>query len=52
MSPVEPVSQTRHWELLAMMAGDLSGGTGQKLTRATIIVSGIASLIASVLSIV
>ena len=34
-----------------MMAGDVSGGTGQKLTTATIIVAGIASLIASVLSI-
>lgn len=34
------------------MAGDLLGGTGQKLTRATIIVAGVASLVASLLSIV
>ncbi|TVY38761.1 Transmembrane protein-like protein [Lachnellula occidentalis] len=35
------------------MAGDyLSGGTGAKLTRATIIVAGVAALVASLLSIV
>jgi hypothetical protein len=32
--------------------GGLSGGTGQKLTHATIIVAGVASLVASLLSIV
>lgn len=34
------------------MAGGTSGGTGEKLTRATIIVAGVASLLASLLSIV
>jgi hypothetical protein len=34
------------------MAGGISGGTGEKLTRATIIVAGVASLLASLLSIV
>lgn len=38
--------------LATMMNGGLSGGTGQKLTRATIIVAGVASLVATVLSIV
>jgi len=36
---------------LAAMGG-LSGGTGQKLTHATIIVAGVSSLLASLLSIV
>jgi hypothetical protein len=48
-------SFTRHSSLgfLAVMAGGgLSGGTGQKLTQATIIVAGVASLLASLLSIV
>jgi len=35
-----------------MMAGGLSGGTGQKLGHAAIIVAGVASLVASLLSIV
>jgi hypothetical protein len=35
-----------------MAGGGLSGGTGQKLTQATIIVAGVASLLASLLSIV
>jgi hypothetical protein len=30
----------------------LSGGTGQKLTRATVIVAGVCSLVASLLSVV
>ncbi|PMD20036.1 DUF300-domain-containing protein [Hyaloscypha hepaticicola] len=34
------------------MAGGLSGGTGQKLTQATIIVAGVAALLASLLSVV
>ncbi|KAN0104419.1 DUF300 domain containing protein [Hyaloscypha variabilis] len=34
------------------MGGGLSGGTGQKLTQATIIVSGVAALLASLLSVV
>lgn len=36
------------------MAGssDLSGGTGEKLTNATIVVAGSAALLASILSIV
>lgn len=38
--------------LATMINGGLSGGTGQKLTRATIIVVGVASLVATVLSIV
>ncbi len=37
---------------LADMAGGLSGGTGQKLTQATIIVAGVAALLASLLSVV
>ncbi|KIN08385.1 hypothetical protein OIDMADRAFT_100175 [Oidiodendron maius Zn] len=37
---------------LAILAGDVPWGTGQKLTRATIIVAGVASLVASLLSIV
>ena len=37
---------------LAIQAGDVPWGTGQKLTRATIIVAGVASLVASLLSIV
>ena len=36
----------------AAMAGGLSGGTGQKLTQATIIVAGVAALLASLLSVV
>jgi len=36
----------------ATMGGGLSGGTGQKLTQATIIVSGVAALLASLLSVV
>lgn len=32
--------------------GDVSGGTGQQLTRATIIVAGVASLMATLLSLV
>jgi hypothetical protein len=39
-------------ELLATTAMGVLGGTGQKLTQATIIVAGVASLVASVLSIV
>ncbi|RDL38860.1 DUF300-domain-containing protein [Venustampulla echinocandica] len=35
-----------------MTEGGLSGGTGERLTRATIIVAGVASLLASLLSIV
>ncbi|TVY23022.1 Transmembrane protein 184-like protein [Lachnellula hyalina] len=35
-----------------MAGGHLSGGTGEKLTRATIIVAGVAALVASLLSIV
>lgn len=43
-------SRTRHRQKsLASMAG---AGTGEKLTRATIIVAGVASLVASLLSIV
>jgi hypothetical protein len=38
--------------IITMMNGGLSGGTGQKLTRATIIVAGVSSLVASLLSIV
>lgn len=38
--------------LATMINGGLSGGTGQKLTHATIIVAGAASLVATVLSIV
>jgi hypothetical protein len=39
-------------ERLATIGGDVPWGTGQKLTRATIIVAGVASLVASLLSIV
>lgn len=35
-----------------MAGGGLSGGTGEKLTQATIIVAGVAALLASLLSIV
>ncbi|TVY91329.1 Transmembrane protein 184-like protein [Lachnellula willkommii] len=35
-----------------MVGGNLSGGTGEKLTQATIIVAGVAALVASLLSIV
>jgi hypothetical protein len=35
-----------------MLDGGLSGGTGQKLTRATVIVAGVCSLVASLLSVV
>jgi len=36
----------------SMAGGGLSGGTGEKLTRATIIIAGVAALVASLLSIV
>lgn len=39
-------------ELASMLDGGLSGGTGQKLTRATVIVAAICSLVASLLSVV
>jgi hypothetical protein len=32
--------------------GDLSGGTGQKLAKGTVIVAGVASLVATFISIV
>jgi hypothetical protein len=35
-----------------MLDGGLSGGTGQKLTHATVIVAGVCSLVASLLSVV
>jgi hypothetical protein len=39
-------------DLAAVINGGLSGGTGQKLTRDTIIVAGVAALVATLLSIV
>jgi hypothetical protein len=52
LSPPGSLSRVIAYRQLAAMAGGLSGGTGQKLTQATIIVVGVAALLASLLSVV